>query len=231
MIIDLCHVKQERILNLNNNNPDYENLFKMTEIDRKRIASDLHDTSLQTLAHITHQIELASLYIDKDPLKAKLELAGINKEIRGVIDEIRNTIFDLRPMTFDDIGLKEAIEREVVKIDKTSDISYSAHIDDINISDDFVKLMVLRIVQECVKNCEKHSKADKVDIRITQDEFLHIIIEDDGVGMDIDNIPGVSTNHFGYTILSDRIETLGGSLDIKSSLGGGTQISVDIPVA
>ena len=212
------------------NSKEYENLLKLTEIDRKRIANDLHDTSLQTLAHITHQIELASLYIDKDPIKAKLELAGINKEIHNVIDEIRNTIFDLRPMTFDDIGLKEAIEREISNIDRFSQISYCAEIDPINLDDDFVKLMILRIVQECIKNCEKHSKANKVNLKISQDDLIHIIIQDDGVGMDLDNIPGVSTNHFGYTILADRIETLDGKMDIKSSIGGGTVITVDIPV-
>ena len=151
------------------NSKEYKNLLKLTEIDRKRIANDLHDTSLQTLAHITHQVELASLYIDKDPIKAKLELASVNKGIHEVIDEIRDTIFDLRPMTFYDIGLKEAIEREVSNMDRTSQINYLSDISDISISDDFVKLMVLRIVQEFIKNCEKHSKAEKVNLKIFQD--------------------------------------------------------------
>ncbi len=212
------------------NNLEYKSLLKLIEIDRKRIANDLHDTSLQTLAHITHQIELASLYIDKDPIKAKLELASVNKGIHEVIDEIRDTIFDLRPMTFDDIGLKEAIEREVTNIDSSSKIIYKMDIEKIELSDDFVKLMVFRIIQECIKNCEKHSQADKVNLKIYQDDCLHIIIEDDGIGMDVDNIPGVSTNHFGYTILADRLETLDGEMHIKSSPGGGTVITIDIPV-
>ena len=68
------------------------------EMDRKRIANELHDTSLQDLTHIIHQIELSSLYIDIDPIKAKLELEDVNNQIRRVIQDIRNTIFNLRPM-------------------------------------------------------------------------------------------------------------------------------------
>lgn len=213
------------------NKEEFKNIVKLQETDRQRIANDLHDTSLQTLAHLTHQIELASLYIDKDAVRAKLELAEVNKELREVIDEIRATIFDLRPMTFDDIGLKEAIEREITNVDRVSDISYKYEIGELNISDEFDKLIIYRIIQECIKNCEKHSKAKNVYINVSQDATLRINIEDDGVGMDINNIPGVDSNHFGYSILNDRVETLDGHMKVTSSPGGGTVVSFEIPVS
>ncbi len=213
------------------NKEEFKNIVKIQEIDRQRIANDLHDTSLQTLAHLTHQIELASLYIDKDTVRAKLELAEVNKELREVIDEIRATIFDLRPMTFDDIGLKEAIEREIANVNRMSDIEYKLQIGEISIEDEFDKLIVYRIIQECVKNCEKHSKAKTVSIKVVQEEKLSIIIEDDGVGMDINNIPGVDSNHFGYSILNDRVQTLDGQMSVVSSPGGGTVVSFEIPVS
>ena len=56
--------------------------FEYQEIDRKRIANELHDTSLQDLTHIIHQIELAELFIDLDSTKAKLELEDINNQLR-----------------------------------------------------------------------------------------------------------------------------------------------------
>ena len=211
-------------------NEEYQSLIKMQEIDRKRIANDLHDTSLQTLAHLTHQIELASLYIDKDCERARAELNEVNNTLRTVIDEIRDTIFDLRPMSFDDLGLEEALERLVAKTDKNSEITYRTDISKIDLNDDFAKLVIYRIIQECIKNCEKHSQAETVSLVITQDDEIHIIIEDDGVGMDVNNIPGVETNHFGYSIINDRVETIDGRMSIESSPGNGTKLAFDFKV-
>ena len=77
--------------------------MEMLETERKRIVSELHDTSLQDIAHFVHMIELASLYIDKDPARAKMELNSVSKGLHNVIEDIRSTIFNLRPMTFDDL--------------------------------------------------------------------------------------------------------------------------------
>jgi two-component system sensor histidine kinase DegS len=209
---------------------EYKRITKLQEYDRKRIASDLHDTSLQTLAHITHQIELTSMYMDKDMLRAKLELADINKELHEVIDEIRNTIFNLRPMTFDDLGLKEAIEREILTLEKKSDIKYRLNISDISIKDDFVKLQVLRIIQECVHNSEKHSQAKNVNIEIFQDDMLHILFEDDGIGMDMEEIPDINDNHFGLAIIRDRVNMINGNINIESTRDNGTKITFTVSV-
>lgn len=82
------------------------NIISIQEEERQRIARDLHDASLQNLAHLVHKIELGSLYIDKDPIQAKLELAAVSKNLKEIIEDIRNTIYDLRPMTFDVLVLK-----------------------------------------------------------------------------------------------------------------------------
>ena len=94
-------------------------ILNIQEEDRQRIARDLHDSSLQNLTHLLHKIELCSLYIDEDSVKAKLELSVVNKVLRETIDEMRNIVYDLRPMTFDDLGLKAAFERlleDIIKI-------------------------------------------------------------------------------------------------------------------
>lgn len=95
------------------NTENGKKIVEMLETERKRIVSELHDTSLQNIAHFVHMIELASLYIDKDPSKAKMELNSVSKGLHNVIEDIRSTIFNpkLRPMTFDDLGLKASFER------------------------------------------------------------------------------------------------------------------------
>lgn len=93
------------------NTENGKKIVEMLETERKRIVSELHDTSLQNIAHFVHMIELASLYIDKDPARAKMELNSVSKGLHNVIEDIRSTIFNLRPMTFDDLGLKASFER------------------------------------------------------------------------------------------------------------------------
>ena len=103
------------------------------EKDRQRIARDLHDTSLQNLAHLIHRIELSSMYIDKDPIQAKLELASVNKNMKVIIEDIRNTIFDLRPMSFDDLGFADMLEDFLQKLREKYKICVISDIDDISI--------------------------------------------------------------------------------------------------
>ena len=209
-------------------NNEFKKIFETQEYDRKRIVNELHDTSLQTLAHLTHKIELASMYIDKDQIRAKLELAEVNKELRSVIDEIRDTIFNIRPMSFDDLGLKETIQRNIAVLNGRSDIKFVADIEDIDIDDDFVKLQIFRVLQELLRNSEKHSAADEIRIRLYQDEHIHMIIEDNGVGMDTDNIPGTDDSHFGLSIVKERLSSIGGVMSIDSAEDKGTKITIDI---
>ena len=71
---------------------EHESNFSTLEIrekERQRIARDLHDITLQNLSHLIHKVELSSLYMDKDIVKAKLELATIEKELRQVIDDMK----------------------------------------------------------------------------------------------------------------------------------------------
>ena len=65
-------------------------IVEMLATERKRIVSELHDTSLQNIAHFVHMIELASLYIDKDPARAKMVLNSVIKGLHNVIEDIRS---------------------------------------------------------------------------------------------------------------------------------------------
>lgn len=140
-------------------------ILDIQEKERHRIARDLHDTTLQNLSHLVHNIELSSLYIDKDPIRAKLELEVVNKKLKSVIQEMRNIIFDLRPMTFDDFGIKESFERLVDKLKETSKISIDYNIDNINCNNSLILMTIFRIVEECLNNAIKHSGGSKIFLK------------------------------------------------------------------
>lgn len=210
---------------------DYDfTLLNIQEEDRQRIARDLHDTSLQNLAHLIHKIELSSLYIDEDPVKAKLELFIVNKILKETIDEIRNVVFDLRPMTFDDLGLKSAFERLLVSINENKKYLIETDIDDVSCENNLVIVSIYRIVQECLNNIDKHAEAEKIFFSFkSRNNKCVIDISDDGKGFHVKK--NISGKHFGLSLMRERVELLNGKIQLSSKIGQGTKIHIEIPLS
>lgn len=214
------------------NNISNLDFIEYQELDRKRIASELHDTSLQNLTHIIHQIELASLYIDEDSIKAKLELEDVSNQLRQITKDIRNTIFDLRPMSFDDLGLRETIEQYIFFIKRKYEIIIHAEIDEFEFLDEKFKLIIYRIIQECLMNSAKHADAHEIYLLLkNSNNQISIIVSDDGVGIEstLSEETDYSKNHYGLTIVKDRVSHLKGSFSLTSSVDEGTKIEIQIP--
>lgn len=214
-------------------NPDDMYELEIQETERRRIARDLHDSSLQNLTHTIHELELASKYIDKDPIQAKLELVSISKNIREVINEIRSTIFDLRPMQFDDLGFKESVEQLVNKMKNESSINIIFDVDDLDLNNKAVLMAIFRIVQECMNNAVKHSDGSLVNIKIKDDgTTFHIEISDDGKGFEVDKVlqNEKENHHFGLMILEERVNILHGTIDFQSEKDKGTNINIKLPL-
>lgn len=206
-------------------------VLNIQEEDRQRIARDLHDTSLQNLAHLVHKIELCGMYIDVDPIKAKLELALVGKNLRDVIEEIRNIIFDLRPMSFDDLGLKFAFEQMLEKFNESKSYQIKKEIEDVSCDDDIILVGIFRVVQECLNNIKKHSNADSIFFSCRKEnEFCVIDIEDNGEGFTKEEVEYKKDKHFGISVMEERISLLGGSINISSIKEKGTQIHIEVPL-
>lgn len=211
------------------NETDNLSVLTIQEEDRRRIARDLHDTSLQNLTHLIHQIELSGLYIDKDPLRAKIELSIVNKRLKEIIDEIRNTIYDLRPMTFDDLGLKAAIEKLVETFNEDRRYELELDLDDVSCETNIILVTIYRIVQECLNNIVKHAEASKISLKCKCcDDICNIFISDDGKGFSEDDCD--RERHFGICSIKERVKLLGGKIDLKSTSERGTSISITVPL-
>lgn len=207
-------------------------VLDVQEKERQRIARDLHDSSLQDLTHLVHQVELSSLYIDKDPLKAKLELASVESGLRKVIDDIRNRIYDLRPMTFDDLGLRETLLNFFSVLNREGHFEILEDIDDIENEfqeeeKEFSLLMIYRIIQECVQNGMEHSKGNQIKVILKKkNEFILIEIADNGIGFDLEEAEK-KDRHFGLSVVKERVFLLGGKMKINTEHG--TTVSIEIP--
>lgn len=215
----MFHVKQLSILDAQ-------------EKERQRIARDLHDTSLQNLTYLVHKVELSSLYIDEDPVKAKLELATVAKGIREVIEDIRNDIFVLRPMSVDDLGLKETIEKLLAVVNQDMRFGIMTDIDEIpaakSDSAEYMRLIsIYRIIQECVQNAIKHSGGNEIVVRLKDHGNVYqVVVWDNGIGFDVSEVSKLD-KHFGLSVIKERVLFLDGKIKIDTD--NGTTIEIEIP--
>lgn len=206
-------------------------VMDVQEKERQRIARDLHDTSLQNLTHLVHMVELSSLYIDQDPVKAKLELATIESGLRKVIDDIRNRIYDLRPMTFDDLGLREALSNLFSLLNQDGKFDIQMDIDKIEEEfteeeKNFFLIMIYHIIKECVSNSIKHSGGNRIEVSLKKKAKVYLIkIRDNGTGFDI-NEAAKKDRHFGLHVVEERVFLLGGEMRINTQ--NGTSIEIEI---
>lgn len=202
-------------------------IIEVQENERKRIARDLHDTVLQNLTHISHQLELSQLYMDKDILQARLELMSARQNMKTTIEEIRNIVFDLRPMSFDDLGFKETFDNIYELITRYSDFQVEFDVDDITGKSDYFLLTVYRIAREALMNALRHSGGDKIIFKCKNTgKNILLEIEDNGKGFNPESLK--EKNHYGLTVIRERVALLSGTIDIISN--NGTKIMVDVPL-
>lgn len=233
-----CTVRKrmDQINNVLENSSEFHmkqfSVLDVQEKERQRIARDLHDSSLQNLTHLVHKVELSSLYIDRDPVKAKLELATIEAGLRKVIDDIRNRIYDLRPMTFDDLGLRQTLINLFSLINQDGKFEVIADIDDIDDSfsgeeKEISLIMIYRIIQECVYNAVEHSKGNRIEISLKErEDVFEIKVCDDGIGFDQEEAEK-KDRHFGLIVVKERVFLLNGKIEMDTQRG--TSILIEIP--
>ena len=229
--MDMMSVESEGILSLKQEKRNLQ-ILDIQEKERQRIARDIHDTSLQNLTHLVHEVELASIYMDKDIIQAKLELAGIKKNLKSVIEEMRSTIFDLRPMHFDDLGLQETFSQlfdHLKEINTAFD--FDVNIEEIDFHNDLVSMTVFHAVQEASVNAIRHSGGNKLKVSIQNKEgFCDILIADNGSGFSIEEAEEKDEKHFGISVMKERIHLLGGQICFSSTPEQGTEIRMQIPI-
>lgn len=201
------------------------------ENERSRISRELHDVTIQNLVHTINQTELISHYMDLDPVKAKLELSLLSKNLRETISDIRNIIYDLRPMTFSDLGFIDALDDYLAYLKTVTKIHFEYDIrDDLSHLTNHELLIIFRILQEACANAIKHSKATDVKILIDvyKDNFYKIEIHDNGVGCKKETL--YKMNHYGLKILEERIKVISGEYRIETDLNKGFHITIIVPM-
>jgi two-component system, NarL family, sensor histidine kinase DegS len=209
-------------------------LLEAQELERQRIARDLHDTTVQNLTSLVHKSELCAKLIDIDTIRAKLELNTMSNTIKSVINDMRGIIYNLKPMTLDDLGLTITVQRYANKIMDFNNIQVKVQANEERKEIlPVIRLTLFRIIQEACNNILKHANASLINIDINYDENrIHLKIRDNGSGFNMDEIYPNSpeqASSFGLTFMRERTSLLSGKFEIQSDKGKGTIITVSVP--
>ena len=214
-------------------NAEYKiQLLEAQEMERQRIARDLHDSTVQDLTSMLHKIELSMRVMDMDSQRCKMELSNVLDNIRNVISNTRKMIYNLRPMSVDDIGIDVTLKHAIAKIEQ----EWNRKIEYIIIGKPFhvkpvVALSLLRIMQEACTNALKYADAKEICVVLEYTENdISLVIEDDGIGFNTKKkVAKTKNSGFGLSIMKERVHLLSGEIQIKSEEGKGTTISIRVP--
>jgi signal transduction histidine kinase len=221
-----------------------DQVMNAQEDERKRIARELHDETIQATAALGLSLEIAAITLHEHKL-APADLLKLKSNVDQLIDGINGLIQDLRPTMLDDLGLESAIKWLLAKHLSGKHITYH-----LKLSDECKKtiaslrgarlyekyeLFLFRIIQEAIINIAKHAQASKVSVTLVcHGDMIEILIQDDGIGFDVHKVfkDADAGNNAGYGILGlrERVAMLGGEVEIDSEPGTGTSLTVSIPL-
>ncbi len=202
--------------------------------ERERLAREMHDGLAQTLGYLRLQLKVAGEHLAKgEPKEAERILSEMIGTTEEAYVDAREAIADLRSAVFEggdfvntlqayveEFGLQNRIETQII-VEGDGRIRPPA----------VQAVQLIRIVQQALTNVRKHSEATTVAVRMRrEDGYLILVVEDDGKGFDLGETSMQEGRHFGLNIMRERAESLNGTLEIRSELGQGTQVTVKIPV-
>ena len=192
------------------------------ETERRRIERDLHDGAQQRLVALAAELGSAREKLDEDPEAAKVLVAGAHEEAKAALKDIRDLVRGIHPVILEDRGLDAALSAVVARA--PIPVRLQVHVEPRPPA--AVESAAYFIVNEALTNVARHAEATRADVAIERaGARLVIEVRDDGVG------GADASRGTGLQGLRERVEGLGGGLQVISPQGGPTTISVELPCA
>jgi signal transduction histidine kinase len=205
-------------------------VLEVQEMERRRVAIELHDELGQSLTAIKINLQLGERLKDK-------ALAELNREniriVEDALQQVRRLATTLRPSMLDDLGLAAALQWITEQSASRGGFSVKFHHvrAQARLAPD-IETACFRIVQEALTNIARHAQASQVDIRLDrQDDTLVLLISDDGCGFAQDEMQAraLAGNSTGVLGMQERATLIGGQLTIQSSPGNGSIVQMRCP--
>jgi PAS domain S-box-containing protein len=206
-------------------------LSRAQEEERKRIAGDIHDDSIQIMAAAGMRLSTLRRRLGDDA--AVEDVAAVEHTVRQSIARLRHLMFELRPPSLDRDGLGAALQLYLDAMGRSAEGGPTWHLEDGFLTEPSseTRAMLYRIAQEALTNARKHAKATHVDVALSEESGgYRLTVSDDGAGFTPNESPP-QPGHLGLTAMRERAEIAGGTFGVVSSPGQGTVVEAWIPDA
>ncbi len=202
------------------------------EEERKRIARELHDDTVQSLIAIGQRIDLVKGFLH-DPTESQNRLSELRKMVTGTIANVRRFSRDLRPMALEDLGLVTAMQYLVHQLAQNQDIKVDFKVEGKHegLPSD-MEVAIYRILQESLNNIRKHAQATEVTVLVEfNKQEITLTVQDNGRGFEVPEsiTEFASQGSFGVMGLQERAQLFGGRITLKSQLYEGTTVQMVMP--
>ena len=206
-------------------------LFHSQEIERRRIARELHDEVGQALTGINFTLETVEKVAANEPDRLTAHILEIKKQINRTYQEMRRLSHRLHPALLSDLGLEPALEAYLKNISERSGLEIEFKMTGfgrrVNLD---IESVLYRLAQEALTNTLKHASATRFKISIIK-SYPNIIflVQDDGIGFDAEKFRN-NARTLGLLSMRERAAMLGGNFTLRTELGAGVHIRIEIPI-
>ena len=210
-----------------------EMVIKAQETERQRLSRQMHDGPTQALSNFIVQTEIAARLFDLDSNRAKEELNILRAAALSTFQKVRTFIFELRPMSLDDLGLYPTIKRYVEAFKEQNEVEVTLILGGQEQRfESYLEVMVFRALQELMGNSARHNldATNSVQINVVlgvEDNLIKVSVNDNGKGFDPASL--ASSEGIGLKLIRERVEMLGGYMDIDAAVGQGCKVSFQVP--
>jgi len=206
-----------------------EMIIRAQEAERQRLSRQMHDGPAQALSNFILQTEIAARLFDIDQSKAKEELGNLKTSASSTFQKVRDFIFELRPMMLDDLGLAPTINRYIEALKTQTNIDFRLNTSGMEERlEPYLEVMIFRAIQELLGNVIRHSQASQVKIQMdAAGGEVKVTVDDNGKGFNVETLS--ETTGMGLKVIRDRVDMIGGEMDVDSVLGQGTRVTFTMP--
>ena len=195
-------------------------IVEADDAERRRIERNLHDGAQQRLIAVAVTLGLAESRVETDPKGAAELIAQAREEAQLAVKELRELARGIHPAVLSDHGLGAALEALASRAPVPVEVSGVPAVP----LGEAVEAAAYFVTAEALTNVAKHAHAEHAFIEVSlESDHLRVAIRDDGIG-------GADPDGSGLHGLCDRVEALDGRLEIDSPPGGGTAVTVELPV-
>jgi signal transduction histidine kinase len=204
------------------------------EEERRRLARELHDETVQSLIALGHRVEMVQKALDRDPERARRRLTELRALTGDIQEEVRRFSRALRPLYLEDLGFVPALEALAQETARASGLEISTAVEGevCRLAPD-LELTAYRVVQEGLNNVVRHAgaRAAWLTIAFTPGE-LALRVRDDGRGFTppANPVDLAHEGHFGLMGIRERALLFGGRMEVRSRPGEGTTLEVTLPL-